>query len=417
MKDTGKHRETEYSVDGLRRWTWPSAFWIFSGLLLPLLFALSFKEPSETAVRHAQSLLRAGFFVIVLLWVAAGFLGIRARFREGSNASPLDLSYMIRKWIWRVGLYLGASTLISWFGDDIFQWGRAHPEDAWAATLSALLLGAIVLLEQGLQISRTSMFDYRNSGQQKAFDRQEIFGLDTTGPVNGQRQATRGQATTTQQGDWEQGAAALAATEKDLRHAAAHEAGHALVACAGLRPLPEKIRVTLVEAPSWKKGQLNLGGLSGLPRGDLLMSSTFARWYMMLLLSGRAAEETLFPEATLGSESDNEEWTALAKKYLANRPETTLASGEGGRLPGAQTDFFFSNPKNSSEAGYNAQRLGSLWTAQRKETRAFMDANKAVLEEIAQLIRDRGSIGRDELVPFISRTTSTKHFPGPISLS
>lgn len=386
--DSLAHTSTWHAAkQWLRRYR-PHLFFASACLVLTLLLVLSLGQPSEPAARRAQAFVHIGFTALAFLWVTIGVF----RFLTSSHA-VIDLLELARIWAWRIGLYLGAVSLISWFGDAAVRWGRAHPEEGMAALVSGLLLAVVVLAEHAL------IFPSRFSDEAPSV-KAPTLGQGQLLPRPSQRR-------------WKEEAGMTAApvpTERDLRHAAVHEAGHALL-CAALDPLPAGISVVLVEAPIWERGFLSLGGLSGLPTGDLLASSVFARWYMMLLLSGRAAEEALFTEATLGSEHDNEEWTRMATKYLANRPEASCP--EGARF---SEGFFFANPKSAAEAEYNAKRLGALWVAQREEVGAFLDANSQVLEELAEVIRARGRVGREELAPFLSQVTPTEGFPAPVLL-
>ena len=152
-------------------------------------------------------------------------------------------------------------------------------------------------------------------------------------------------------------------TEQDLRVAAIHETGHALM-CAFLPHLPEDFAVQLHKNPSREA----IGTTSYIEWPHRLSMQRAIEWRMLTLLAGQQAEIVANGQACMGSISDHQKWQQEAQNYLKN--------GLG--------PMYHIDPKNDAQNRFNAQVLETLRDNQRTFLNSFFLRNIDVVNEMAE---------------------------------
>lgn len=188
------------------------------------------------------------------------------------------------------------------------------------------------------------------------------------------------------------GAAPL--TERDRRHVAAHECGHALM-YAALGRLPPGAEAVFVERPA---AHAPLGFVRAIESTDRIGHAAFALWEMHVLLAGREAEIHLEGTASLGAAVDHRRWLSLARHYLESECD----------------GVYFSEPQNSFENESNESKLIALRARQFGVIRALFTLNADVLLEMRDALLATGRLDREALVPFLARVRLPQEFPLPL---
>lgn len=135
-------------------------------------------------------------------------------------------------------------------------------------------------------------------------------------------------------------------SKEDIRIAAIHEAGHAVMSCLLGRSV-SKVSITPYNS--------GIGGMTIRNVDDVedvtMTTSTEIKNEIMVLLSGRAAEQIVFGETSVGCTNDIERATNLAYRYLYE------FSMQPGRL---------ANPKALADAGFMVTDSNELYDAVNK---------------------------------------------------
>lgn len=184
---------------------------------------------------------------------------------------------------------------------------------------------------------------------------------------------------------------APAATERDLRSAAAHEAGHALV-YAALGHLPQNVRAVVGQEDSGA-----LGFVTGVGSPFLLRPRVFAEWSMLVSLAGKAAEIWVTGEETLGSGEDHEKWLDVARSYLENHSR----------------GVYYCNPKDRLELQQNEEKLSALQIEQLSLLRDLFSQNDKILRGLADKLFLQRELNRGELLQHLLEVQLPSGFPRP----
>lgn len=180
-------------------------------------------------------------------------------------------------------------------------------------------------------------------------------------------------------------------TSRDVRHIAAHEAGHALI-YAALGQLPADVRLVVNE---YQDTDRTLGFITGVNSEHLLTEKSFAEWHMLMLLAGQIGESIRLGEPTMGSCTDHRRWINEARLYLANQNK----------------GIYYVEPQNKFEQEQNEVKLEALQTAQRELLHQFFDMNAEVYQQLADNLLDVRVMGHDDLMPYLSRVKLPEGFP------
>jgi hypothetical protein len=182
-------------------------------------------------------------------------------------------------------------------------------------------------------------------------------------------------------------------TPRDRSYVAAHEAGHALVyAALGGLPAPWQLAIHTHADTSGI-----LGFVSGFRSGNQLEDRTFAEWKMLVLLAGQAGELAMQGDTTLASADDHARWMKVAGAYLAHH----------------HRGVFYARPQSQVEAMQNEVKMEALRREQEEILKAFFAANAPVHTGLAKALLARGTLTREQVVPFLQLVRFPDGFPLP----
>lgn len=182
-------------------------------------------------------------------------------------------------------------------------------------------------------------------------------------------------------------------TPRDRSYVAAHEAGHALVyAALGGLPSPWQLAI---HTHADTRGIL--GFVSGFRSGNQLEDRTFAEWKMLVLLAGQAGELAMQGDTTLASADDHMRWMKLAAAYLSHH----------------HRGVFYPRPHSQVEAMQNEVKLEALRREHQELLQAFFEANRPVHTRLAKALLARGTLSREQVVPFLQLVRFPEGFPLP----
>jgi hypothetical protein len=263
---------------------------------------------------------------------------------------------ILQRVIWSLAVYAMALWMIGTVGDDAYRGIIANPDQATVIAISLAICWAILRIGSG-SVDRPRMA------------RSELAGAAGTALLPRK------------------------STSRDTRYTAAHEAGHALV-YAALGGLPSDIRLVVNEQAD-ENGVL--GFITGIYSGHRLDERTFVEWHMLVLLAGMFGEIRVYGKSTLGSSSDHLRWLDMARVYLANY----------------HRGIYYIEPKNTFEQQQNEAKLDALRAEQLALLRTFFDLNAEVFAQLADTLLERRTLGREDLIPFLSRAELPHGFPLP----
>lgn len=305
-----------------------------------LLSYFAVQQPAEPFVAQVQSATQglAIPFLVVLASVGVVRLAMALDVFSGSRIVSSSVQTMIRaaSWlaicIWVIGVV----------GDEIYVFALEEP----AALALLLIVGAV--------FAATARLSSQGLGRQEEGAQASLASMR-----------------------------ALVMTQHDRRHAAAHEAGHALLYSV-LDQVPSGLTLEVSTIPS-ADGTMGYVGIDG--DCNQLVSTEFAQWRMWVCLAGEVGERVLLGHSTLGSTSDHNKWLALAHSYLSCQQRGT----------------FFINPSSKLELEWNSAALDTLRKEQICILETFFERNADVHAELAGAALRAGKMGEEELKPFLSR--------------
>lgn len=185
-------------------------------------------------------------------------------------------------------------------------------------------------------------------------------------------------------------------TERDHRFIAAHEAGHALV-YAALGGLPPGVRAIADERLDQHGEDELFAAVTAIHCGHRFPDRRFVEFGMLVHLAGKMGELRIMGEATLGSSDDYDRWVREAKCYLANH----------------HRGMYYPVPQNALEQQVNDERLSALKAEQWALLGQMFDLNALLFSELADALRQKRRLSRDELIPFLARAELPSDFPRP----
>jgi hypothetical protein len=271
---------------------------------------------------------------------------------------PFLTDFFIPEFILSFAYYSLTLWAIGKFGDDVNTWVVAHPNDSVAIVVAAVLVSFLIKIS----FSSPRFVGYIPRGE--------------SGGAGGTIIAARPKL-----------------TERDHRYTAAHEAGHALV-YAALGRLPPGIQLVIEESVNIDRV---FGYISGINCHHALTEKTFAEWKMLVLLAGTMGEMVEFGETTLGSEGDHDKWLSIARRYLANH------------LDG----IYYSEPQNKFEHEHNISKLEAFQRKQKLVLEQLFNRNLGVFKELQTALLEKRTMGRKDLIPYLSRVSIPDDFPLP----
>lgn len=259
---------------------------------------------------------------------------------------------IIKSALERLALLALALVAVRAFGPDLvggLGYIKAHPASTLAFLTAAALLRMVVVLVPAFTITRT-----RGSAAVE-------YGVVVAGHAEWGRR-----------------------TSCDIKRTAVHEAGH-LLYYAGADTMPADLTVsvrTVLDAHDQYRGQVSH---SGPP--PAVMTQRYLYWSMLMHLAGTEAEFVALSSRGDGAQTDHARWLAYAHTYLA--------SGFG--------EVFYEHPGNDAQVAHNRAVLNDLKARCLQDVHAFLEANRTVLDELADRIAERKHLGRTEIEPFLAR--------------
>jgi hypothetical protein len=184
--------------------------------------------------------------------------------------------------------------------------------------------------------------------------------------------------------------------EDDIRIAAVHEAGHALMFWV-LKTIPPSLFAHINKRALCRTEPFSVGGqvsVNAKPHG--LHYQSFLEWEMLLSLAGMEAEKALLGDRSSGGRGDMEHWHTKARLYLAS---------------GCSTLVYFSNPCKGWEIQTNQESLESLLSKQRNILEQFFDLNRTVLSELSEALIQQERMKAPALQPFLEKIVSVNGIP------
>lgn len=163
---------------------------------------------------------------------------------------------------------------------------------------------------------------------------------------------------------------------------------------AALGGLPADVKLA-VNDHSDERGVL--GFVTGISSKHHLDEKSFAEWYMLVFLAGKLGESVMHGESTLGSSNDHLRWLGVARSYLANH----------------YRGMYYADPQNKFEQEQNEAKLEALQAEQLATLRTLFDVNADVFKQLANTLLEKRTMGRDDLIPFLSRVKLPDGFPLP----
>ncbi len=320
-------------------------------VLMCAYFLASRSEPLEPAVKQVLSLVQT--FGLVAVFVVPTITSTISTAIWGSCSSVAGFA---SRFLSGLAFYSMALWLVGHSGDDLYKWMLTHPNDAAIGAAALAIVWMIIHFSGGLSLGSESIA--RSSG-----------------------------AATTAAG------VITKPTARDNRYTAAHEAGHALV-YAALGGLPADVKLA-VNDHSDERGVL--GFVTGINSKHHLDEKSFAEWYMLVFLAGKLGESVMHGESTLGSSNDHVRWLGVARNYLANH----------------YRGMYYAEPQNKFEQEQNEAKLEALQAEQLATLRTLFDTNAEVFKQLADTLLETRTMGRDDLIPFLSRVKLPDSFPLP----
>jgi len=179
-----------------------------------------------------------------------------------------------------------------------------------------------------------------------------------------------------------------------------HEAGHAVVA-RGASQETGVLKLSIVA-----RG-LQLGHASTFSSADrLIMLRSEMEGQLTTLMGGLAAEKLIFGELSTGNSGDLEKATTLARKMVATYGMSEAVGRmqvlhEGQVFMGR--DFGASQHTSSEILNHVDKEIRSILDSAEAQALNICKANKAILDEIVELLLERETMSGPELDPILSR--------------
>lgn len=182
-------------------------------------------------------------------------------------------------------------------------------------------------------------------------------------------------------------------TEEERKMTAYHESGHALVS-SNVPDMDPVYRVSIVARGA------SLGHTSFPPERDRY-NETKTRLISIIttMLGGRAAEEVVYNELTIGASDDIDKATKLARKMVTEYGMSSLGpiSFEGSENGFWLAREFNDGPKYSDEiAAKIDQEVNLLMTSAYSEAKKILSEKRATLDAIAQRLLEKETIDSEE---------------------
>lgn len=176
---------------------------------------------------------------------------------------------------------------------------------------------------------------------------------------------------------------------QSIHRTAVHEAGH-LFLYGGKADLPPGLVVKVFAEMGDTDLYRGFVDHSGVRPG--VLTEGYLGWVMLLHLAGSEAERIVLGERADGSASDNNKWLLDATTYLS--------SGFG--------EVFYADPYDDDKLAHNRLVLNALKADCTERVRTILMANRALLDELTDVILEKKTMNRDELAPYLARVVGVE---------
>jgi hypothetical protein len=186
--------------------------------------------------------------------------------------------------------------------------------------------------------------------------------------------------------------------KEDMRIAAIHEAGHALM-YGVLDTVPSSLYAFINKRALCSSKSFTVGGQVGAnSKPHSLQYKSCLEWCMLLSLAGMEAEKALLGVCSSGGLADMEHWYSKAQLYLAS---------------GCSALIYFPFPEKDWEIKTNKESLELLLESQRGVLVQFFEENQQVLSELADALILKERLKAHDLNPFLDKVVSVPGMPQP----
>lgn len=167
-------------------------------------------------------------------------------------------------------------------------------------------------------------------------------------------------------------------TSKDIKIAAYHETGHALLYLS-MKNIPDDFSCLINFE---REGQTYLGETSRFRSSDTILSHKEIWNDMLMLLGGPICEEYFTGEKTIGNTSDIASWQHLARTYLTS----------------SQNHVYYANPTTELEQKTNNKSLKKLLNVQLDFLKKIIAQNEELAKTLANSLINTGKIEKSTMI-------------------
>ncbi|MGA2765605.1 MAG: ATP-dependent zinc metalloprotease FtsH [Spirochaetia bacterium] len=186
-----------------------------------------------------------------------------------------------------------------------------------------------------------------------------------------------------------------------------HESGHA-IAAASLPKADAVQRISIVP-----RGTASLGHTSQLPTEDrYLLSKDELEQRIIILLSGRAAEELAFGNVTTGAQNDLQRATDIARAMVSEygmSEKLGVMAYDGGKSPFLTSEQFLPQKKEYSEqtAKQIDDEIHSILERSYDRARAILKEHRGLLDGVAARLLEQEVIGGQEFAQMVQESAKS----------
>lgn len=174
-------------------------------------------------------------------------------------------------------------------------------------------------------------------------------------------------------------------SDNDKKRIAIHECGHLLMHA------PSIDQVSLPLSATLRGDGHQEASITTHTSSDQYPSSDHVKFHLMILLSGKAAEDVVLGGASRGAEDDLERWMSVAFTHAQSCLGIALYKPVSSEL----------------ESLANLKALQEYQSIQYVNAWKFMEINQAILIEMSNLLLKQQHLKHEDIIPFLKRATIT----------
>lgn len=325
-------------------------------IIIAVLFFLAQAKPLDPMVFQIQESVKL-IGLIIPFYVF--FTGILEYSREDRKKDWL-VRFCSEKIISGITVYALVLWAIGEWGVGIKEWAISNVSEVYVYTFSLVIIWLIIKLTH--QLSHSS--SYQSTLEEFECSRFRVLSKSMSSNL----------------------------TERDVKHVAAHESGHALI-YAALGCLPPEMAVVI------NNNESDVFGYTlGFTSEHNLHKATFIEWRMLVVLAGKVGEAFVLGESTNGTADDHRKWMDLARSYLSNHFD----------------GIFYIDPQNKFEQALNEEKLSNLQCKQNAMLTTLFSQNEVLFKQLFNALLEKRRMDREDLIPYLSQVVLPKDFPLPL---